>query len=152
RPTPSSRASARPSSIWKPGGSARLANGSALAWAHSVMTPRVSIASRVRAPAGDRETSAASASRPARQGVLAVIRRLRPSGLIAQAANVGHDRAKLLVVETLAEGRHARRLAVLDLIDDEFVWLVCPGKLWATALDAAAALVAPAAGRGEQPL
>src|SRR5439155_1004350 len=52
--TPRSAASARPSSIWNPGGSAvLLANGSALAWAHCDSTPRSRMTLRGRPSAGE---------------------------------------------------------------------------------------------------
>src|SRR4029077_12006509 len=50
--TPSSRATACPSSTWKPGGSAvLLAKGSELGWAHSPIAPSERIASSDRASA-----------------------------------------------------------------------------------------------------
>src|SRR6476469_3954549 len=71
------------------------------------------------------------------------------SGFVPQVADVGDNGLKLFIVEAPAEGRHARRLAGLDAGDDEVVRLIRAGELRPPPGDAAAALMAPAAGGGE---
>src|SRR5262245_38708353 len=73
------------------------------------------------------------------------------SRLVMEAADVGDEARNLLIVETPPEGRHPRRLASPDASDDERVRLVRAGELRPAPRSAATALVAPAAGRGEDP-
>src|SRR5262249_13761595 len=142
RPTPSCLAIARASSIWNPGGSPlRLAKGSALGCAHRLTTPRISIEPSGRGEGPGISQTAATASRTAVRPNPPRRRSLRRLG---QGADVGDDRPDLVIVEALAESRHTRRLALLDLAADEFVALVGAGELGTAASNPAATLMAPA--------
>src|SRR5262245_44797126 len=135
RETPSSRARARAISIWKPGGlSARLAKGSALGCAQTRMTPRASIDASGRATAGI--AVRLTAARTATASAAAALRRT-----LLESANIRDDGLDLVIRKTLAECRHSRRFAILDLLGDVLVGFLCPHELRSAALHAAALLV-----------
>src|SRR5262249_18415129 len=122
--------------------------GSALGCAHRLTTPRISIEPSGRGEAAGISQPAATASRTAARPKPGPRRRsLRRLG---QGADVGDDRPDLVIVEALAESRHAGRLALLDLAADEFVALVGAGELGTAASNPAATLMAPAARCREQ--
>ena len=86
------------------------------------------------------KTATKPATGPCRRG----LRRL------GQGPDVADDRLDLVIVEALAKSRHAGRLALLDLADDEIVALVGAGKLGTAAGSPAASLMAPSARCREQ--
>src|SRR5260221_4853527 len=156
RVTPSWAARARPSSIWKPGGSpALLAKGSELGWAHRPSVPNARIVSSDRAarswPPSKRAASVAS-GRSAFMPCLATDGSgLRRSSLIGlQLADVLDDRVHLRGVEDFAEGRHRARLADHDAFADEVVAALRVHELRPLAGRPAAIGMAPAAGRREE--
>src|SRR6266436_560164 len=131
--TPSSRASACPSSTWNPGGSpALLANGSELGWAHSPSAPSERIVSRDRACAGPirpkliRPKLIRPLTAPTKSGGMAFMScsrffvfqadrsdRAGLSLLRLQRPDVLDDRVDLRLAQGSLERRHRARLAVL---------------------------------------
>src|SRR3984893_16777179 len=153
--TPSSCASACPSSTWKPGGSpVLLANGSELGWAHSPIVPTERMVSSERASAGPiRPGSIRPMTMPTTVERIAFIPFSRfgwMGSLRLQCADIFDDLVDLRVAEGCAERRHRAFLAHLDAILQVVVVSRRIHQLRPLADRAAPVGVTPAAGRSEQ--
>src|SRR5690242_501481 len=129
--TPSSCASAWPSSTWKPGGSpALLAKGSELGWAHRPIVPTSRMVASGRASA-----SPSNAMKPPMRKMIVFIacrpaaKRAMSASTRLQVPDIDDDRVDLLVVEARTESRHRALLAVLDAVAKEVVVMLVTHQL-----------------------